>query len=186
MIIFSSNKLEQALSRDALDSWQKTKYVILFMAAPALTGTLPALIHLVTPTFWQTAPTRNSLIYWCCSLPNIILIYAGARKCYLINKGADDKDFAERFFALYIPVSFEILLFVILLVIVGAVLYSYDAGTYLAHIFPRTADSISTSKNSIVYFMYIMTSVLTWLFFLMLICSFERLASLIAKREREL
>jgi hypothetical protein len=166
MILFSASKLEQALSTDSLDSWEKTKYLMLYLSLGAISQTFPMFIHLVIPTFGQSPPPTNLLRSTLCGIAGIILTYWGVRKCHHINEGADGKDFLGRFLALCFPASFKIFVVTLLLMTVGMIVSS-------------GGPSLLPLKEFVIYLMYVMVIVITYAFYCLMSRTFDRLAILI-------
>jgi len=83
MILFSSDKLEKALVSGSVDSWQKTKYVILYLAIGALSGEFPLLIHLIVPTFGPAAPPFTTFFSLVPAVLATVITCIGVRKCYV-------------------------------------------------------------------------------------------------------
>jgi hypothetical protein len=182
MIVFSSDKLERALASDGLDSRQKAQFVILFMCL-STPHMFSHLLGSIIPDFESSEPPGHSLIMVCCGIIALILTYVGIRKCYLTNKSADDKEFVTRFFALFFPASFKVLLVLLFFVVVsGTFAFLLNDGT-LAEYFPRTVRQIPGLKNVLAYLVYPAVPLVTWLFYYALNRSFRRLAAMISAQE---
>lgn len=178
MIIFSSDKLERALSRFELDEWQKAKYVLLFLCLYAFSGAFPSFIFLIRLPLSPAAPHSSVLASALCNILVMVLTYLGVRKCYLTNKAADDRDFVGRFFALYVPASLELLAVIVGFLIVVGLSLSFG-GAYL----PRTARHLPSMPRAVlIYVVYVAIPIATWLFFYILNRSFGRLAALVSKK----
>ena len=180
MIIFSSDKLEQAIAFNRFDPWQKTKYVILYFIIGIFTGVAPSFTHFFRPTFGTAEPPMTSSISTVTTILIAIITYIGIKKCYLVNKTADDHDFVSRLFMLYFPAGLKISAIILFFIFVIPVIASF-AGARLSALFPRTAQHAPEFKNMLIYFLYIAAPLVSWLFFFILYRSFKRLAGLIIK-----
>jgi hypothetical protein len=172
MTLFSPDQLEEALSREEISSWERTKYLILFLVLHAASTVVPG----VLPTVIRQPDLHSSgALAAVFTLALVIfLVYWGIRKCFLINQAADDHDFAGRFLVLYIPALVEVLvitLFSIVLISFIAVLLSFPDKT------PQPWFS---------YAKCLLAPVMTYLLFTVLARSFRRLAVLIEKNKEVL
>lgn len=165
MTLFSSTRLEQLLSENYLDSWTKTKYMILVTVLYSSTG--PA--HLFTPYLPKQPPVYPlaPLGIW---LLIIVITYFGVKKCYLTNKAADGTDFIGRFIVLYVPISFK-LLFVGLILLVFAAMVSRGLSV-----------EKDQQQNFFAFMAYLIGPAGTYLFYVFLNRSFRRLVVLINEK----
>ena len=163
MILFSSTKLEGALAANTLTSWDKAKYIIVIIILYSFSGP----IYVITPSFGQKPPLWNSLISFISTSLVILFTYFGAKKCYSTNKAADDADFVGRFAALFVPLTFKFLAFMLPLFIVAA-------------FFAFSASSEKEVRTTIfAYFLHAGAAIGTYLFYIFMNRSFKRLGKLI-------
>lgn len=163
MILFSSTKLERAIADGALTSWEKAKYIIFIIILHTLSGP----IYVLTPSFGPKPPIWQLLASFTSSIFIILFTFFGAKKSYQTNKTIDDTDFVGRFTALYMPMTLKFI--AIGLTVMAAVALSVYAGS----------SDKETRSNLFVCFLYLMGPVGTYLFYIFLNKSFERLGILI-------
>jgi hypothetical protein len=167
MIIFSSNKLRKVLANDSLDSWAKAKYIVLVMAIHCFSGPF----YWLTPSFEKREPWPYELCSVFSGCIVILVTVLGIRKCFLTNKKGDDNDFIGRFAVLYVPVIFQIIPFLIILGIVVFVVSPY-----------LPAEEIT--EQDIIFSAELLFPIgITYLFYVLLNRSFEKLVELIRARE---
>lgn len=99
MILWSSQKLEEALARGELSSWTKVKYLIL----PAILSSLNWPFYLISPTYGEKPPVFTRLIMLVFSVLTAYITYRGIKSCFQANEGIDGKLFFERFAVLFVP-----------------------------------------------------------------------------------
>lgn len=99
MILWSSQKLEEALARGELSSWTKVKYLIL----PAILSSLSWPFYLISPSYGNKPPIFNRLIMLVFSVLTAYITYRGIKSCFQTNEGIDGKLFFERFAVLFVP-----------------------------------------------------------------------------------
>ncbi len=100
MILFSSRKLEVALSNNLLNDWQKVKYIIFMTVLGYLSGM----------SYWgQSMHGRKWPLYFASfqlasAIVSAYLAYKGIRKCFKTNEAIDATSFFERMACLTVPV----------------------------------------------------------------------------------
>lgn len=162
MILFSSNRLERALAGNTLNSWEKAKYIIFVIIFYGFSGP----IYVITPSFGPKPPLGNSLATFVSAILTIIFTFFGAKKCFLTNKANDDSDFAGRFAALFIPMTFKFFAISAIVMAISAILVSL------------VSPDKEMNKRFFVYFLHSMAPIGTYLFYLFLNRSFKRLGVL--------
>jgi hypothetical protein len=121
VILWSSQKLEQALAKGQLDSWTKVKYLLI----PAVMGALSAEpFFLFRPVYGKEPPAINDLFFSIFAIITAFITYWGIKACFKVNTNIDGKDFLERFVVLTLPVIIRIFSFyipcgIVLLAIIG-------------------------------------------------------------------
>jgi hypothetical protein len=167
MVLFSSTKLENALASESLDSWTKAKYMIFVVAMYGASNSF----YWFTPSFGP----KKSLSYYVASAASwflsAVITYWGGKNCFRTNKMGDGKDFVERFSSLYVPLTFEF--------IPITLLFFLGTAGFVACLLPVDKQ---TKYQVVPYLALLVSPFLTWLFFVLLKRSFERLAELIRKQ----
>ena len=104
MILWSSEKLEQAFAAGELDSWTKVKY----MMVPVMVGHLYTPFYVVRPVYGERAPAINYLFSFFFAMVALYLTYWGLKRCFIANREIDGKAFFERIAVLAVPIFFRI------------------------------------------------------------------------------
>lgn len=158
----------KALADNSLDSWAKAKYIIFVIAMYTMYGPF----YWFVPSFGEKKPMLLQLASFASYCFTILFTIYGAKRCFKTNKTGDGKDFVERFAVLFVPLTFEILPLVLLLVAITFYLAAY--------ILPYKDEE--TKYTIIPYLMLLCAPILAWLFYTLLDRDFERLSELIRKR----
>ena len=164
MILLSSVKLEQQLASSALDSWEKAKYIIFVI----ILNNIAMPLYVLSPTFGPKPPIWNSIFSFLSSIITLYITYKGIKKCYTVNKDADDADFIGRFVTLYVPMTIKFLL-------IGLPIFAVEYFIIQAVVNDKSQSDI------LVYWMNLTGPILTYFFYVYLSRSFKRLMVLVKK-----
>jgi hypothetical protein len=164
MTLFSSDRLESALSENSLSSWVKTKYFIFIIAAYSMSGPF----YFLRPVFGAKQTLLYSLLSLASTALTIAITWFGIKKCYQTNRTTDNDDFLGRFSVLSIPMLFKFIALVFFILIAMGFIS-------LALPFDR-----KLYGNLI----YLLTPVIAYWFYAALNRSFTRLTFLIIERNR--
>jgi hypothetical protein len=165
MILFSSRKLELALSKNQLNGWEKTKYYIL----PAVLGALSGPAFWARPIYGQKHPSALFPFSIFFALLYAFIAYQGIKICFHSNEATDGKDFLERMICLSLPIL--VWLYIVLLP-VSIVLLAIVGFLFDAKHSPEAGLRISIGW-------YFFGAVWFWLFYFLLNRSIKRLGVLI-------
>jgi len=165
MILISSVKLEEKISKNELTSWEKTKYLIFMVVVSSMSGP----IYVFTPSFGPKPPPLNMAISFFSSIAFILISYFGLKRCYKTNKRIDDACFIERFAILNVPMTIKFFLFF------------FSVGIPVALLSAYIIDRKPLLPDSMFYLFSLTGIIISVVYYILLNRSFHRLALLMGK-----
>lgn len=163
MILFSSRKLEVALSNNLLNDWQKVKYIIFMTVLGYLSGT----VYWGTPLYGRSIPLFRLPFYLASAIISAYVAYRGIKKCFKTNEVIDAMSFFERIICLSVPVWLQ--LTIILLPLTLA----------LSWLIVRIGNAVPELEEKLWLIFYVLSPATAFVYFHLLNNSFVRLGVLL-------
>jgi hypothetical protein len=167
MILWSSERLEQALADGELDPWAKAKYIMV----PAALGALATPFYVLHPIYGQRAPAINSAVSFALNVLAAYITWQGIKRCFVANNEIDGKAFFERTGVLAVPVAIR----VITLTVLCSVVLLFVIGSLKERV------PMLYQRASILFAAF--NPIIAYAIWTMLMSSIQRLGKLIAARQ---